>query len=178
MSPAKNLLVMQSGGPTPVINRSLFGVCDEAAKSGAFAGIFGAHGGVEGVLSDRVFDLAAISPAAWPAIAAAPGAALGTTRKKFSDIANCRESLSSSNDVRLPTGSLSGATTPHRRRLRSARRRRTQGAISRCSWFPRPSITTLSVPTIRPATAVLPGSLPRPHKGLDGTRRRWAQPRR
>ena len=85
MSPAKNLLVMQSGGPTPVINRSLFGVCDEAAKSGAFTGIFGAHGGVEGVLSDRVFDLAAISTAAWPAIAAAPGAALGTTRKKFSD---------------------------------------------------------------------------------------------
>lgn len=85
MSPAKNLLVMQSGGPTPVINRSLFGVCDEAIKSGAFTGIFGAQGGVEGVLSDRVFDLAAISPAAWPAIATAPGAALGTTRKKFSD---------------------------------------------------------------------------------------------
>lgn len=85
MSPAKNLLVMQSGGPTPVINRSLFGVCDEAVKSGAFSGIFGAHGGVEGVLSDRVFDLAVISTASWPAIAVAPGAALGTTRKKFSD---------------------------------------------------------------------------------------------
>lgn len=85
MSPAKNLLVMQSGGPTPVINRSLFGICDEAVKSGVFAKILGAHGGVEGVLSDRVFDLAAISTAAWPAIAAAPGAALGTTRKKFSD---------------------------------------------------------------------------------------------
>ena len=85
MSPAKNLLVMQSGGPTPVINRSLFGVCDEAAKSGAMTGIFGALGGVEGVLGDRVFDLAAVSTAAWPAIATAPGAALGTTRKKFSN---------------------------------------------------------------------------------------------
>ena len=85
MSPAKNLLVMQSGGPTPVINRSLFGVRDEAAKSGAFTGVFGAHGGVEGVLGDRVFDLAAISTASWRAIAVAPGAALGTTRKKFSD---------------------------------------------------------------------------------------------
>ena len=85
MSPAKNLLVMQSGGPTPVINRSLFGVRDEAVKSGAFTGVFGAQGGVEGVLSDRVFDFASISTAAWPAIAAAPGAALGTTRKKFSD---------------------------------------------------------------------------------------------
>ena len=85
MSPAKNLLVMQSGGPTPVINRSLFGVCDEAAKPGAFAGILGAHGGTEGVLSDRVYDLAAVSTAAWPSIATAPGAALGTTRKKFAD---------------------------------------------------------------------------------------------
>ena len=85
MSRAKNLLVMQSGGPTPVINRSLFGVCDEAAKSGAFTGVFGAQGGVEGVLGDRLFDLTAISTTAWPSIAAAPGAALGTTRKKFSD---------------------------------------------------------------------------------------------
>ena len=85
MSPVKNLLVMQSGGPTPVVNRSLFGVCDEAAKLGAFTGIFGAHGGVEGVLDDRVFDLASVSTAAWRSIAAAPGAALGTTRKKFSD---------------------------------------------------------------------------------------------
>lgn len=85
MSPAKNLLVMQSGGPTPVINRSLFGVCDEATKSGAFTGILGAYGGSDGVLDDRVFDLAAISAEAWPSIAAAPGAALGTTRKKLAD---------------------------------------------------------------------------------------------
>ena len=85
MSPAKNLLVMQSGGPTPVINRSLFGVYDEAAKSGAFAGILGAHGGTEGVLGDRVYDLAAVSTEAWQSIAMAPGAALGTTRKKFAD---------------------------------------------------------------------------------------------
>jgi len=85
MRPAKNLLVMQSGGPTPVINRSLFGVCDEAVKSGAFSGILGAQGGVEGVLGDRLFDLAAISSTAWPSIASTPGAALGTTRRKFTD---------------------------------------------------------------------------------------------
>ena len=82
MSTARNLLVMQSGGPTPVINRSLFGVCDEAAKSGAFNGILGTQGGTEGVLDDRVFDLASVSTAAWRSIASAPGAALGTTRKR------------------------------------------------------------------------------------------------
>ena len=85
MSPAKNLLVMQSGGPTPVINRSLFGVCDEASKSGAFTGILGAQRGVEGVLGNRVFDLASVSTEAWQSMAIAPGAALGTTRKKLAD---------------------------------------------------------------------------------------------
>ena len=85
MSPAINLLVMQSGGPTPVINRSLFGICDEAAKSGAFTGLLGAQGGVEGVLDNRLFDLASVSKEAWQSIAVAPGAALGTTRKKFTD---------------------------------------------------------------------------------------------
>ena len=85
MSPAKNLLVMQSGGPTPVINRSLFGVCDEAAKSGVFTGILGAQRGVEGVLGNRVFDLASVSTEVWQSIAIAPGAALGTTRKKLAD---------------------------------------------------------------------------------------------
>ena len=85
MSPVRNLLVMQSGGPTPVINRSLFGVCDEAAKSGAFTEILGAQGGTEGVLGDRVYNLDAVSKEAWPSIAMAPGAALGTTRKKFGD---------------------------------------------------------------------------------------------
>ena len=76
---------MQSGGPTPVINRSLFGICDEADKSGAFTGILGAQGGVEGVLDNRLFDLASVSKEAWQSIAVAPGAALGTTRKKFTD---------------------------------------------------------------------------------------------
>ncbi len=85
MTSTKNLLVMQSGGPTPVINRSLFGVCDEAAKSRAFTGIFGSLRGIEGVLDDQAVDLSAVSPAAWPSIAGAPGAALGTTRRKLMD---------------------------------------------------------------------------------------------
>ncbi len=85
MSTTKNLLVMQSGGPTPVINRSLFGVFDEASRSGAFAGILGARHGTEGVLADQVVDLAAVLPNRWPSIAGSPGAALGTTRKKLTD---------------------------------------------------------------------------------------------
>lgn len=34
MDEKKNLLVMQSGGPTPVVNRSLLGVYEEAVNLG------------------------------------------------------------------------------------------------------------------------------------------------
>lgn len=80
---ASNLLVMQSGGPTPVINRSLFGVYDEAVKSGNFARVLGAHRGIEGVLGDRLVDLADTSKSVWQKIASTPGSALGTTRAKL-----------------------------------------------------------------------------------------------
>lgn len=85
MPNTKNLLVMQSGGPTPVINRSLFGVFDEATKSGSFANIFGAHRGIEGVLDDRLIDLSRTSQTEWGKITATPGSALGTTRRKLAD---------------------------------------------------------------------------------------------
>ncbi len=85
MSTVKNLLVMQSGGPTPVINRSLFGVFDEASKSGAFAGILGSRHGTDGVLANQIVDLAGVPPSRWLSIAASPGAALGTTRSKLTD---------------------------------------------------------------------------------------------
>ena len=37
-----NLLVLQGGGPTPVFNASLFGVLDQARRTGRFARVFGA----------------------------------------------------------------------------------------------------------------------------------------
>lgn len=41
----RNLLVMQSGGVTAVINQSLAGVVQEAVRQGAFGRIYGAiHG--------------------------------------------------------------------------------------------------------------------------------------
>ena len=74
---------MQSGGPTPVINRSLFGVFDEASKSGTFTKILGAHRGIEGVLADRLVDLTDTPRSEWQKVAATPGSALGTTRRKL-----------------------------------------------------------------------------------------------
>ena len=79
-----NFLVMQSGGPTPVINRSLYGVVSEAAKRGA-SRILGAVHGIDGLLSGELLDLTQISKARWARIARTPGAALGSTRRSLKD---------------------------------------------------------------------------------------------
>ncbi len=101
-----NVLVMQSGGCTPVLNRSLLGVVQEASGHRAFGEIYGLAHGLEGILSSRendpvkspqsggtdhsnsvfrdtgLIDLRAPSKAAWERIARSPGAALGSTRHR------------------------------------------------------------------------------------------------
>ena len=79
----KNVLVMQSGGCTPVLNRSLFGLVSEANESKAFGKVYGAAYGLEGVLSDELIGLGKLSKAAWNRIARTPAAALGSTRRKL-----------------------------------------------------------------------------------------------
>ena len=79
----ENLLVMQSGGPTPVINRSLYGVVQEASASPAFGDVYGAMHGMEGVLRGDLKDLRKTSKAEWDRIANTPAAALGSTRRKL-----------------------------------------------------------------------------------------------
>lgn len=79
----ENILVMQSGVCTPVLNRSLMGVVQEASELRAFGQIYGAAHGVEGVLRQDLIDLGRLSKAAWGRIARTPGAALGSTRLKL-----------------------------------------------------------------------------------------------
>ena len=76
---------MQSGGSTPVMNRSLYGVVDEALASRAFGGVYGAAHGVEGLLGGDLIDLTGRSASSWSSIARSPGAALGSTRTKVRD---------------------------------------------------------------------------------------------
>ena len=79
-----NLLVMQSGGPTHVINQSLAGVFKEAERSQAFERVLGTDHGVRGLLDGKFVDLSAQPKSVWSAIARTPGAALGTARRKLS----------------------------------------------------------------------------------------------
>lgn len=81
-----NILIMQSGGCTPALNRSLFGLAQEAlAHPNRIGKIYGAAYGMEGILQSNLIDLSGVSPAEWRRIADTPGAALGSTRRKMRD---------------------------------------------------------------------------------------------
>jgi ATP-dependent phosphofructokinase / diphosphate-dependent phosphofructokinase len=83
MSLQGNLLVAQSGGPTPVINASLAGVLTEALNHEEFIPeIFGGLNGIHGILKEDLVDLAAESQLTVRALRHTPGAALGTCRYK------------------------------------------------------------------------------------------------
>jgi 6-phosphofructokinase len=78
-----NLLVMQSGGCTPVLNRSLVGVVRQAQEGPSVEKMYGAAHGLEGILEGKLVDLGKLSRVAWDRIARTPGAALGSTRRKL-----------------------------------------------------------------------------------------------
>ena len=84
-TPCGNLLVLQGGGPTPVLNASLYGVIAEARQHRAFRRICGARRGVAGLLSDDLLDLSFLPQAQLKRLKTAPGAALGSTRHKLTD---------------------------------------------------------------------------------------------
>jgi 6-phosphofructokinase len=80
----KSLVYFQSGGPSPVINCSLYGVIAEALKhEDKIDGIYGARYGVEGLIDDNLVDLRKEDLEELELLKQTPGAALGSTRKKL-----------------------------------------------------------------------------------------------
>jgi 6-phosphofructokinase 1 len=59
MGKLRNLVVAQSGGPTPVINSSLRGVIEAARDLDGIGTVYGARHGIEGVLKEELIDLSA-----------------------------------------------------------------------------------------------------------------------
>ena len=78
---AANALVMQSGGSTAVLNRSLYGILGEAASRHGFGTVYGAVHGMEGLLARNVMPLSGLSGSRLQRIARTPGAALGSSRR-------------------------------------------------------------------------------------------------
>jgi 6-phosphofructokinase len=87
-----NAVVGQSGGPTAVINQSLVGVIEEAAKYEAIETLYGARNGVRGIIKDDLVPLKGLPQDLLDRVAATPAAALGSTRDK-PDEAYCRKIL-------------------------------------------------------------------------------------
>ena len=77
-----NMVIAQSGGPSMVINQSLVGAVLAARASKKIGKILGARHGIAGIHGNDYIDLRKPTPAKLNAIAATPGSALGSVRKK------------------------------------------------------------------------------------------------
>lgn len=81
----KNIIVGQSGGPTAVINGSLYGVTSEGLKhADKIEHVYGMVNGIEGFLNDQVMDMGALSKTGeLEFVKTTPGAYLGSCRYKL-----------------------------------------------------------------------------------------------
>lgn len=85
MPKPKNVIVAQSGGPTPVINASLRGVIEACqAYPAAFGTVYAGFHGIEGVLKEELLNLSAQSAEEIALLSATPAAgSIGTCRYKL-----------------------------------------------------------------------------------------------
>ena len=81
----KNIIVGQSGGPTAVINGSLYGVTSEGLKhQDKIDHVYGMINGIEGFLNDQIMDMGALSDnGELEFVRTTPGAYLGSCRYKL-----------------------------------------------------------------------------------------------
>lgn len=79
-----NLLVGQSGGPTAVINGSLYGVVSEGLANPEIDNVIGMVNGIEGFLADHTMDMASLKEnGELERIRTTPGSYLGSCRYKL-----------------------------------------------------------------------------------------------
>jgi 6-phosphofructokinase len=83
----RNVVVAQSGGPSPVINNSLRGIINTCQSyPGDFGRIYAAWHGVEGLLKEELLDLSTQDPKEIALLATTPAAgSIGTCRYKLKE---------------------------------------------------------------------------------------------
>ena len=80
----KNMIVGQSGGPTAVINSSLYGVVSEGIRQEAVGHVYGMINGIQGFLEGRFLDFEeTLSMEDMEKLKTTPGAYLGSCRYKL-----------------------------------------------------------------------------------------------
>jgi len=80
-----NLLIIHGGGPTAVLNASLYGAVQEAKKHACVGSIYGAVGGTGGLFQERLTDLRAVGNERMELLPYTPGSAIGTSRDHLTD---------------------------------------------------------------------------------------------
>ncbi len=76
----KNLLIVHGGGPTAVINASLYGAVMEAKASAEIGHVYGARGGTGGLMDEKLVDLGAMPDDELALLLQTPGSAIGSSR--------------------------------------------------------------------------------------------------
>ena len=90
--PKANAVVGQSGGPTGVINCSLVGVIEQAAKHPQIQNLYGTIHAVAGIIKEDFIDLKKLSVDRLEKINNSPASALGSSRDK-PDVDYCQKIL-------------------------------------------------------------------------------------
>lgn len=76
----QNVLLMHGGGPSAVINASLYGAIAEAKQHDCVGRVYGAYGGASGLLAGKLIDLTELGPEKMELLLHSPASAIGTSR--------------------------------------------------------------------------------------------------
>ena len=79
----ENILIIHGGGPTAVINASLYGAVMEARKYNQIEHIYGARNGTGGLLREELITLDEVSEKDLELLLQTPGSAIGTSRDQL-----------------------------------------------------------------------------------------------
>ncbi|MBL4884427.1 MAG: diphosphate--fructose-6-phosphate 1-phosphotransferase [Planctomycetaceae bacterium] len=83
---AKNMIIAQSGGPSPVINNTLRGIVETAREMSEIGTVYGGWHGIEGVLREELINLTDQCPEEIALLRTTPAAgSIGTCRYKLKD---------------------------------------------------------------------------------------------
>ena len=80
-----SLIIGQSGGPSPVINSSAYGVIRTALDAECITKVYGAYHGIKGVLDDQLLCMDEEDRAELDRLPYTPSSALGSCRYKIAD---------------------------------------------------------------------------------------------